>query len=238
MTTTPFDSWTDKYDRWFTTPTGLLVKKYETELLLELLSPGSNEKIVDVGCGTGIFTRDILALGAAVIGLDLSWPMLEQAVILRQTGNFSAILGDMTRLPFDDSSFDKAVSMTAIEFTDNAHQAISELSRVTRRGGRIVVTTLNSLSPWAQKRRQKAREGHPLFTNIHFRSPGRAAHARPGKRHNQDGRSLSAGRPGCTHSRNRGKRNEKHPDDRSLFSGPMDQPLTGTTDSHRKTQWI
>ena len=48
-----FDHWPEKYDRWFETPIGALVKKYENELLLDLLQPRPEERILDVGCGTG-----------------------------------------------------------------------------------------------------------------------------------------------------------------------------------------
>ncbi|MFW6054677.1 MAG: class I SAM-dependent methyltransferase, partial [Thermodesulfobacteriota bacterium] len=71
-----FDSWPERYDRWFETPTGSLIRRYESRVMLDLLRPGSGELIFDGGCGTGVFTRDVLARKARVIGLDLSRPML------------------------------------------------------------------------------------------------------------------------------------------------------------------
>ena len=171
MDTELFDSWTNKYDSWFTTPSGTLVKKYESELLLEMLRPQPDEKILDVGCGTGIFTQDVLDYGTTVIGIDRSLPMLEKALVRTCKANFSGICGDMCALPFPDNSFDRVFSMTAIEFVADGEKAVAELHRVTRKGGCIVVTTLNSLSPWAVQRSQKAKDGHPLFQNISFRSP-------------------------------------------------------------------
>ena len=61
--------------------------------------------------------------------------------------------------------------MTAIEFVKDAQRTVNELFRVTREGGRIVVTTLNSLSPWADRRMHKAKKGHSIFEKIIFRSP-------------------------------------------------------------------
>ena len=54
-----FDDWPERYDRWFETPVGKAVLKYELALVLDLLRPARGEKILDAGSGTGIFTRDI-----------------------------------------------------------------------------------------------------------------------------------------------------------------------------------
>lgn len=166
-----FDEWPDKYDRWFETPIGTLVKKYENELLIDLLQPRPGEKILDVGCGTGVFTLDILAFGPHVTGLDISQPMLKRAECKTEGDLFRGVAGNMLFLPFVDESFDKVVSVTAIEFVEDATDAIAELFRVTKKGGVIVVTTLNSLSPWADRRKKAAGKGHSLFERMIFRSP-------------------------------------------------------------------
>jgi ubiquinone/menaquinone biosynthesis C-methylase UbiE len=81
------------------------------------------------------------------------------------------VRGDMRILPFHDNAFDKAVSVTAIEFIEDAGGAIREVFRVTKPGGFIVVATLNSLSPWATRRREAGKKGHPIFKQVIFRSP-------------------------------------------------------------------
>jgi ubiquinone/menaquinone biosynthesis C-methylase UbiE len=158
-----FDQWPEKYDRWFETPIGALVKQYENELLLELLQPGPQEMILDVGCGTGIFTLNMLSFGPYITGLDISYPMLKRAEQKAQGYPFRAVAGDMRYLPFADESFDKTVSMTALEFMADGQTAVEDLFRVTKRGGVVVVTTLNSLSPWADRRQKEAARGHALF---------------------------------------------------------------------------
>lgn len=166
-----FDNWTDKYDAWFTTEVGRYVKTYETELLLELLDPLPGEHILDAGCGTGIFTADVLDHGPKVTGLDISAPMVTRAGAKLKSLDFDAACADICALPFADSTFDKVFSMTAIEFIADGTGAIAELNRVVKSGGTVVVTTLNSLSGWAANRREKARHGHSLFQEIIFRSP-------------------------------------------------------------------
>jgi len=166
-----FDEWPEAYDRWFATPIGSLVEEYEAELILDLLKPKPGEVILDAGCGTGVFTLDILSIGSQVIGLDISLPMLIHAGKKLKGFPFERVLADMSNLPFPESSFDKVVSVTAVEFIKDARGAVKELFRVTKRGGCIVLATLNSLSPWALRRLAEAKERPTILEKAIFRSP-------------------------------------------------------------------
>lgn len=167
-----FDPWPEKYDQWFQNPIGSLVEEYEKRLVLELLQPATGERILDAGCGSGVFSRHLLAAGAQVFGLEISRPMLQRAKEKLAGYPFRSIEGDMLHLPFQDNRFDKVVSVTAIEFIEDAGMAVQEVFRVTKPGGAIVVATLNSLSPWASRRMEAAGKGHSLFRYAVFRSPG------------------------------------------------------------------
>jgi len=166
-----FDYWPEKYDQWFQTPIGRLVEGYEGQLILSMLKPSSGEFILDAGCGTGVFTGHLLEREAGVVGLELSRPMLIRTMFKSKGRRFLSVQGDMRNLPFADGSFDKAVSVTAIEFIENARVAVEEMFRVTKPGGIIVVATLNSLSPWAHRRKEAGKKGHPIFRHALFRSP-------------------------------------------------------------------
>jgi ubiquinone/menaquinone biosynthesis C-methylase UbiE len=165
-----FDEWPEAYDRWFTTPIGSLVRRFEAELILDLLKPKPGDVVLDAGCGTGVFTLDILSRGQ-VVGLDISLPMLIHAKKKLKGFSFQAVLGDMLTLPFRENSFDKVISVTALEFIENSKDAVRELFRVTQKGGCIVVATLNSLSPWALRRKAEAKAKQTLFEKAIFRSP-------------------------------------------------------------------
>lgn len=167
-----FDEWPERYERWFATPIGKLVAEVEGELISSLLAPGPGERVIDAGCGTGVFTDAFLAAGAEVTGIDISRPMLSFARDKMAGYRFSPVQADIRRLPFADNSFDKAVSITALEFIEDARGAVDELFRVTRPGGRVVVATLNSLSPWATRRKAKTLKGQGhILEGAFFRSP-------------------------------------------------------------------
>ncbi len=177
-----FDDWPERYEAWFKTPIGSLIKKYEARLILELLRPGPAQTILDAGCGTGVFTFDFLSPGARIVGLDISLPMLRRALKKGGSGLFHVVSADLSKtLPFKDETFDKVVSVTAIEFIEDAQSAVKEMFRVAKKKGMIVVATLNSLSPWAVRRKREAERGHPIFKEAIFRSPVELQSLAPGE---------------------------------------------------------
>jgi ubiquinone/menaquinone biosynthesis C-methylase UbiE len=175
-----FDDWPERYDRWFETPLGGAVLACEAELILDLLRPAPGEWILDAGSGTGLFTGVFLDRGARITGLDISLSMLARAAQRHRGRAYGGVTADLTRLPFAAESFDKSVSVTAIEFVTDEKAAVAELFRVTRKGGVIVVATLNSLSPWAVQRKAKARrDPESVFNRVFFRSPVQLLAASP-----------------------------------------------------------
>ncbi len=164
-----FDEWPEKYESWFLTPTGSQVLHYEQDLVMKMINPGRDDLLLDAGCGTGIFTRLFDEAGASVTGVDISLPMLRFAA--DKLPRVSFLQGDMLRLPFRDNLFDFTVSITALEFIEDAACAINELFRVTRPGGKVLVATLNSLSSWAAERAREAAHKGGIFKEVYFRSP-------------------------------------------------------------------
>ena len=103
------------------------------------LSPGAT--VLDVGCGPG---RDVNVLAAArtyrVVGVDIDLPMLGAARMGTAPGtNATFICADATRLPFSDSTFDAVRSERMLQHLPDPASAVTEMTRVTRPGGRLVL---------------------------------------------------------------------------------------------------
>lgn len=165
-----FDLVADAYDAWFATPVGAAADRLETDLLFQMALPRAGERALDVGTGTGHFASWLASLGLAVVGVDVSAPMLEVARAKRM--NAALVRSDAACLPFRDGAFDLVLCVTALEFIRGTGRALSEMARVCRDGGRIVVGVLNAWSPWAWVRRRHARR-HPAdpFGAARFYAP-------------------------------------------------------------------
>jgi SAM-dependent methyltransferase len=104
------------------------------------LSLPANSRWLDVGCGTGALTQEILARAAptAVVGLDPSGGFLGYARVHTQDGCVKFQRGDAQSLPFQDE-FDAAVSGLVLNFLPRPDQALAEMKRVLRPGGTAAV---------------------------------------------------------------------------------------------------
>lgn len=131
----------EAYERWYATPRGHWIAQRELELLLEALEPRPGESLLDVGCGTGHFTRALgQHLQGPITGVDLDPAWLRHARQQDATATTYAV-ADARALPFADTSFDLVVSVTALCFIPDERAALAEMLRVARR--RVVLGLLN-----------------------------------------------------------------------------------------------
>ncbi len=130
----------EEYDAWYRSPRGKWAGETEYQLLMKLLKPAPGESLLDIGCGTGYFTRRFAESGLAVTGVDPSPTMLGFARAHALAGE-RFVLGDARALPFPDRSFDLCISVTALCFISEQARALSEMLRVTRR--RFAIGLLN-----------------------------------------------------------------------------------------------
>lgn len=105
------------------------------------LNPG--ERVLDIGAGTGHFLADMAHATAGkneIVGLDISEDMLARArQRCGQDDSVSFQTGDLYSLPFSDNSFDAAVSVQVFEYLEDVPQALAEIRRILRPGGRVAI---------------------------------------------------------------------------------------------------
>jgi len=158
-----------KYDRWYTTPEGMKHDAAQKADVLRMLrSAGGPSRLLDLGCGTGHWSRFFASQGYSVTGVDLSMRMLQVAHKEGSTG-VTCCAGDAAALPFDDASFDVVAAMATLEFLPDPAGALREMARCVRRGGRILIGTLNRAAPL--NRRRLAESKQP-YTSGRLLTPG------------------------------------------------------------------
>ena len=102
----------------------------------------SNDTVLECACGTGAISREIAKKCKRLIATDCSVNMLKQAK--RKCGRFNNIVikkADITNLNCHDNRFDKAVDGNVIHSLPDPYNAIQELARVVKPGGKIIIPT-------------------------------------------------------------------------------------------------
>jgi len=112
-------------------------------LVYEALDAQPGDRVLDAGCGPGFYTRELLdqvGPGGALVGVDQSPQML--AVAARRCEdqpNVTFAEGEVTALPVESESFDRALCVQVLEYVQDFGAALAELHRVLRPGGRAVI---------------------------------------------------------------------------------------------------
>ncbi|MEV6151261.1 class I SAM-dependent methyltransferase [Nonomuraea sp. NPDC052129] len=135
----------DKYDEnWAYSPEFTL---WMTSNLLSRLTPSlEKSRLLDVGCGTGLYARDLAAHANVVVCADLSPAMLQRLPaderLIPLLAGAEDLAGGRVQLPHDD--YDGILMKEVIHHLNDPAQVLAGLSRVLRPGGRILVVMLPS----------------------------------------------------------------------------------------------
>lgn len=112
-------------------------------LQIDLAAPlCAGREVLEIGCGTGLILKEIAPIARRAVGLDLSPGMLARA---RDRG-LTVVEGSATDLPFDDATFDTVYSFKVLAHVEGIEQALREVARVLRPGGRAALEFYNRAS--------------------------------------------------------------------------------------------
>lgn len=106
----------------------------------------SGMKVLEVGCGTGLFTAEIAATGCRVTAIDISPDLLALARKRVTADNVCFVLEDAHATSFDSASFDAVIGSSCLHHLD-IDKATKEFHRLLRPGGRLMFTEPNMLNP-------------------------------------------------------------------------------------------
>jgi ubiquinone/menaquinone biosynthesis C-methylase UbiE len=129
-------------------------------ILIQAADPKPGERILDVGCGTGIVAREVascLGATAAVTAVDLSANMLTvaRAAAAREDLKIEWRKGNAEQLPFHDGAFDLVLCQFALMFVADKAAALTEMRRVVTESGRVLISVWEGL------------DRHPFYQTLH-----------------------------------------------------------------------
>lgn len=135
-----------RYEHWYATPAGRRAEAGERALLAAALAGlPARARVLEVGCGTGRFSRWLAQQGYRVIGVDRSAPML---AVARRLAAGPWVQADAATLPLADGSCAAVVFVTALEFMPDPLAALREAWRVATERVAIVALSAWSAGWW------------------------------------------------------------------------------------------
>ncbi|MET3980394.1 ubiquinone/menaquinone biosynthesis C-methylase UbiE [Mucilaginibacter sp. UYP25] len=104
--------------------------------VINYLKPTAADRLLDVGCGSGLFGDLVSLTGAKVTGIDASERLIERAKKRNPIIHF--VSGEMEELPFEDNSFTIVCGFNSFQYAANVQNALVEAKRVLQPGGKLV----------------------------------------------------------------------------------------------------
>lgn len=129
--------WGAAADEWATLMEPQGRRLFDAVLDAGLFTPGA--RVLDAGCGSGLFAQLVAARGCDVIGLDASESLLRIAQRRTPAGQFHP--GDLEALPFPAECVDVVAGIDSFPYATDPRHAMAEARRVTRHGGHVIVAT-------------------------------------------------------------------------------------------------
>lgn len=136
-----------RYEQWFATPEGRFALGAERRLLDSVVAewPRRNQRVLEIGCGTGIFQQILYDDGFDVAGVDKS-PAMIAGARQRLGPEAELYVGDGAALPFADNEYDFCVLWTVLEFCEDPGKVLAEAARVAAKG--LLIGFLNRHSAY------------------------------------------------------------------------------------------
>jgi ubiquinone/menaquinone biosynthesis C-methylase UbiE len=133
-------------DIWnWSSPAGKVRWARRVQLFDELLG-NDGKRVLEIGCGTGLFTKEIAKTDNVIIAIDISNDLLEQAKSAVPNDNVEFMIQNAYQTTFQDDEFDYVVGSSVLHHLD-VEAALLEFHRILKPGGKIMFTEPNMMNP-------------------------------------------------------------------------------------------
>jgi radical SAM protein with 4Fe4S-binding SPASM domain len=168
-----FNELAHEYEEWLDSPIGSTYDGLAKRGVFSLSDIKGGDNILDVGCGTGNYALELAQKGAKVFGVDNSEWMLRIAIknAVERGVTIDHKHASLEELPFPDASFDVVLCMNVLEFSASPRKAVSEMFRVLKNDGHLIVGVLNKKSLWGFTQRLKKTFAKGAYYEARFFSP-------------------------------------------------------------------
>ncbi len=120
--------WAQLFEPWFSPMYQVVLKQLELS---------DKDRLLDAGCGSGLFTHLATRTSAEIVGVDAAQGLLEWA--RRRNPQISFLQADLETLPFKDNIFDVVTGFNSFQYAGSFESALQEAERVLKPGGRLVI---------------------------------------------------------------------------------------------------
>lgn len=134
------------YDERWRSPGGLKTDARQKKIIHKLCGNWEEKIILEIGCGTGRFSLELLKYSSTVMFVDLSFEMIKIARNHKSLNNQDFSSASIYNLPFPDNYFDRILSVNVFNHLDKPVLALSEINRVLKKDGQVVVNFANYCS--------------------------------------------------------------------------------------------
>ncbi|MDD5528853.1 MAG: methyltransferase domain-containing protein [bacterium] len=119
-----------------------LIESYRRDSNIRLVEPKPNEIIADIGCESGYISHNLEKRCKKVYGIDMDIKMLKSAKVYGKH-NSQFICSDVNNIAIGDKRINKTVGLNILEHIPKPREGIKELARITKNGGKIIISVPN-----------------------------------------------------------------------------------------------